>query len=95
MAVKLNEVYQEQYKLTKDKLLAQPKNKQFEFDEHRIFFKFDLFCKRMSKLINMFSTMHQFSSLAQHTHIDGLDQVRSKQSHADTFSLMKELATRR
>jgi hypothetical protein len=73
--VRLNEVYQEQYRATKEKLAAQPGHKQFDFVEHNIFFKFDLFSKRLHKLIDMFSTMHQFSSLAMHTHIDGLDQV--------------------
>eukprot|EP00217_Crustomastix_stigmatica_P013603 CAMPEP_0183798542 /NCGR_PEP_ID=MMETSP0803_2-20130417/19119_1 /TAXON_ID=195967 /ORGANISM="Crustomastix stigmata, Strain CCMP3273" /LENGTH=4519 /DNA_ID=CAMNT_0026043227 /DNA_START=42 /DNA_END=13598 /DNA_ORIENTATION=- len=75
VAIKLNEAYQEQYKLTRDRLLSQPKGKQFDFGEQRIFSKFDLFCKRIGKLIDMFTTIHQFSELAQHTHIDGLEDI--------------------
>lgn len=78
LALRLNEAYQEQYKLTRDRLMSQPKGKQFDFAEARIFSRFDLFCKRVSKLVDMFTTVMQFSSLAQHTHIDGLaDMIAS------------------
>jgi dynein heavy chain len=40
-----------------------------------IFFKFDLFTKRLNKLIDIFTTIHQFSSLEAHTHIEGLEQM--------------------
>ncbi len=40
--------------------------KQFDFNESSIFGKFDLFCKRLQKLIELFTTVHQFSSLAKH-----------------------------
>lgn len=43
--------------------------------EQAIFLKFDLFSKRLYKLIDMFTTIHQFSSLEQHTHIEGLDTM--------------------
>ena len=58
-SLKLNEAYQEQYRLTKDRLLATPKGKQFDFNERTIFGKFDLFCRRVVKLIDLFSTIHQ------------------------------------
>ena len=35
--LKLYEAYQEQYRLTKERLLAQPKGKQFDFNENAIF----------------------------------------------------------
>lgn len=47
---------------------AQP----FEMDERAVFLRFELFAKRLNKLINMFTTVHQFSSLEQHTHIAGM-----------------------
>ena len=75
VALRLNEVYKEQYKLTRDRLLSQPKGKQFDFNEQKIFGKMDLFCKRVQKLMNMFTTIHQFSMLAEHTHIDGLEEM--------------------
>jgi dynein heavy chain len=58
--------YQEQYRLTKDKLMTMPKGKQFDFSETQIFGKFDLFCRRVIKLIDMFGTIHQFKALAKH-----------------------------
>ncbi|KAE9197943.1 hypothetical protein PF004_g19688 [Phytophthora fragariae] len=44
--LKLNEACQQQYRVTKDKLFATPKGKQFEFNKMEIFGKFDLFCRR-------------------------------------------------
>jgi hypothetical protein len=43
----------------KDKLRTMPKGRQFDFNETHIFGKFDLFCRRAIKLIDMFSTIHQ------------------------------------
>jgi dynein heavy chain, axonemal len=57
--LKLNEAYQAQYRLTKERLEATPKSKQFDFSERAIFGKFDLFCRRVIKLIDMFSTIQQ------------------------------------
>ena len=70
--LRLNEAYQEQYRLTKDKLLTMPKGKQFDFSETQIFSKFDLFCRRVIKLIDMFSTIHQFHALADHQ-LEGME----------------------
>ncbi|RHY37518.1 hypothetical protein DYB25_000117 [Aphanomyces astaci] len=75
--LKLNEAYQQQYRATKDKLFSMPKGKQFEFNEMQIFGKFDLFCRRMIKLIDMFTTIHQFSSLGQHK-LEGMEELITK-----------------
>ena len=72
--LKLNEAYQEHYRLTKDKLLTMPKGKQFDFNEQHIFGRFDLFCRRLTKLIDMFSTIQQFRSLAQHK-MEGMEKL--------------------
>ena len=72
--LRLNETYQEQYRLTKDKLLTMPKGKQFDFSETQIFGKFDLFCRRIIKLIDMFSTIHQFNALSIHS-LEGMDSL--------------------
>ncbi|KDO29332.1 hypothetical protein SPRG_05868 [Saprolegnia parasitica CBS 223.65] len=72
--LRLNEAYQEQYRLTKDKLLTMPKGKQFDFSETQIFGKFDLFCRRVIRLIDMFSTIHQFQSLAEHS-LEGMGSL--------------------
>ena len=70
----LNEYYQDQYRQTKEKLMTQPKGKQFDFSENLIFNKFELFCKRVQKLKDMFSTIQQFSTLAKHN-IEGMDSL--------------------
>ncbi|PHJ15737.1 dynein gamma flagellar outer, partial [Cystoisospora suis] len=50
---RLNEAYHEHYRITKDKLLTMPKGKQFDFSEHQIFGRIDLFCRRILKLISL------------------------------------------
>ena len=72
--LRLNECYQEQYRVTKDKLLTMPKGKQFDFSETQIFGKFDLFCRRIIKLVDMFSTMQQFGALAEHR-LEGMEPL--------------------
>jgi len=72
--LQLNEEYQDQYRLTKEKLMTTPKGKQFDFSEAQIFGKFDLFCRRLIKLMDMFSTMQQFNSLAEQK-FEGLDPL--------------------
>jgi len=72
--LQLNEEYQEQYRLTKEKLMTTIKGKQFDFSETQIFGKFDLFCRRLIKLMDMFSSMQQFRSLAQQR-FEGLEPL--------------------
>ena len=75
MAVRLNEAYKERYKAAKSQFLSENATFNFTINEQMVFLKFDLFAKRLNKLINMFETIHQFSSLEQHTHINGLEQM--------------------
>lgn len=72
--LQLNEQYQDQYKQTKEKLMATPKGRQFDFSETQIFGKFDLFSRRLLKLMDMFSTMQQFKSL-ELQRFEGLDPL--------------------
>ena len=72
--INLNNSYQEVYRSTKDKLLTMPKGKQFDFSETQFFGKFDLFCRRIYKLIDMFSTIDQFQSLASHK-MEGMESL--------------------
>eukprot|EP00931_Biecheleriopsis_adriatica_P081370 TRINITY_DN5469_c0_g1_i3.p1 TRINITY_DN5469_c0_g1~~TRINITY_DN5469_c0_g1_i3.p1 ORF type:complete len:4660 (-),score=1275.41 TRINITY_DN5469_c0_g1_i3:88-14067(-) len=87
LCLKMNAAFQEQYRITKDKLLTLPKGKQFDFSETLIFGRFDLFCRRVVKLINMFSTIHQFQKLKIHLKsMDGIHQlVGAFQSIVDDF----------
>ena len=81
----LNEGYQEQYFMTRDKLLTQPKGKQFDFNESAIFGKFDLFVRRVEKLIEMFSTVEQFSVLATHN-VEGMEGLMNSFRRSSTSS---------
>lgn len=72
--LQLNEEYQDQYRFAKEKLMQTPKGKQFDFSETQIFGKFDLFCRRLIKLMDMFSTIQQFQSLG-HQKLEGLDPL--------------------
>ncbi|RYG41174.1 hypothetical protein EON68_03390, partial [archaeon] len=55
--LKLNEAYQEDYRLTKESLVATPSSKRMDgLTEDAIFGKFDLFCRRVIKLIDTFAT---------------------------------------
>ena len=47
-------------KETKEKVVDMPKGKTFDFSETQIFGKFDLFCRRVLKLIDIFNTIQQF-----------------------------------
>jgi hypothetical protein len=71
---KLNDAYQEQYKLTKKKLNQMPKGKQFDFSEDAIFGRFNHFCRRVIKLIDMFSTLGDFNSLSQNK-LEGMEPI--------------------
>jgi len=75
--LKLNEAYQEQYRNTKTKLEQNPKGKQFAFNEMQIFGIFDLFCRRVIKLIDMFSTIDQFNSLSKNK-LEGMERLISQ-----------------
>uniref|UniRef100_A0A383W453 AAA+ ATPase domain-containing protein n=1 Tax=Tetradesmus obliquus TaxID=3088 RepID=A0A383W453_TETOB len=75
VCVQLCEVYKQQYMVERDAVRAKNPEKPFEMDERAVFLKFELFAKRLNKLIDMFTTIHQFSSLEQHTHIAGLETV--------------------
>ncbi|CAK0855452.1 unnamed protein product [Prorocentrum cordatum] len=87
--IKLNDAYQSQYKDTKDTLLTLPKGKQFDFSETLIFGRFDLFCRRVYKLIDMFQTIHQFTSLSQHR-FDGMEPlVKSFKAILEEFQIKR------
>ncbi len=70
----LHNAYHAQYILTKTKLEQTPKGKQFTFNEMQIFGKFDLFCRRVIKLIDMFSTIDQFNSLSKNK-LEGMERL--------------------
>lgn len=64
--IDLNKAYEKQYEQTKLRLQKMPKGKQFEFSQNAIFGKFNLFSRRVQKLIELFSTIDQFRTLEKH-----------------------------
>lgn len=72
--IDLNEAYQNQYKTTQDRLKKMPKGKQFEFSTNAIFGKFNLFARRVKKLIELFSTIEQFKTLEKHN-LEGITEI--------------------
>jgi dynein heavy chain len=83
--IRLKEAYQAQYELTREKLQAMPKGKQFDFSKNQIFGKFDLFCRRLTKLIDMFATVRQFRSLAKHNLENMEDLINSFKQLIEDF----------
>ncbi|RKO94376.1 dynein heavy chain and region D6 of dynein motor-domain-containing protein [Blyttiomyces helicus] len=72
--VKLNEAYQRCFHETKKRLQESPQEKQFDFSEMYIFGKFDAFCKRIQKVVDMFSVIEKFCTLEK-LGIEGMDSL--------------------
>ena len=70
----LHSAYVTQYRETKARLESTPKGKQFDFSETQIFGRFDLFARRVHKLVDLFATVTQFRALARHR-FDGMDPL--------------------
>lgn len=81
----LHEAYIKQYDFTKERLQNVPKAKQFDFSPTQIFGKFDLFCRRITKLKELFSTIKQFKTLERHNleHIQPI--VTSFSNYVNSF----------
>jgi dynein heavy chain len=62
-----------------------PKGKQFDFSKNQIFGKFDLFCRRLTKLIDMFTTVRQFNSLSDHKLENMDDLINDFKKHIEDF----------
>jgi len=64
--IRLNAEYKKEFNDIKQRLNANPKGKHYEFTDTVIFGKFDLFCRRVGKLKDLFETIEQFQVLARH-----------------------------
>jgi len=73
----LKETYIKQYKFTKERLESMPKARQFDFNMTEIFGKFELFSRRVRKLIDLFSTIRQFKTLEKHN-LENIQDIVSK-----------------
>ena len=72
--IELKNSYRNEYISTCKKLEEIPKGKQWTFDQSIIFIKFEKFCRRLEKLIDMFSSIQQFK-LLESQHIDGVQKI--------------------
>jgi dynein heavy chain len=81
----LHEAYVKQYEFTKERLQNVPKAKQFDFNPTQIFGKFDLFCRRITKLKELFSTIKQFKTLEKHNLENISPIVSSFQNYVKLF----------
>ncbi len=72
--LKVNSSYQEHYHITKAKFVENTQGKQFECDKKVIFGHFDLFCRRLVKLIDLFTTVDQFKALGRNK-LEGMDEL--------------------
>jgi dynein heavy chain len=72
--LELNAAYQDEYRRAKALLQTKyPRGKQFEFPDLKLFGHFDLFTKRVDKLIGVFRTVEQFTLLKSYN----IDQMES------------------
>lgn len=65
-----------------------PKGKQFDFSPQQIFGRFDLFCRRIGKLMELFGTMQQFNTLGQHKLEKIQPIINSFNKHVQNFKKM-------
>lgn len=69
--------YQNCFHKTKEKLEQNPAERQFDFSEMYIFGKFEMFHRRLVKIIHVFSTITTYSVL-QESKIEGLEVMATK-----------------
>lgn len=75
--IELFEAYKFNYEKTKNRLKEMTKAKQFDFSEQAIFNKFELFCRRVGKLMELFGTIKQFKALEKHN-LEGIEPIVQK-----------------
>ncbi|KAM9783262.1 dynein axonemal heavy chain 5-like [Neosynchiropus ocellatus] len=61
--IRLNQKYQQHFHQAKRMLEQTPSERQFDFSEMHIFFKFDTFQRRLEKILEMFHTIATYSAL--------------------------------
>ena len=79
--------YQAFFHKTKRRIQTTPDEKPFEFSEMYIFGKFEAFCKRLEKIINIVDTVEHFSVLTR-SRIEGIEVHGKKFS--DIFNTIKK-----
>ena len=70
----LYHAYKEKYKEAKSNATSTNKENNFDFGENVLFGRFDQFCKRLNKLIDLFTTMKQFKDIESHK-LDSMGEI--------------------
>lgn len=73
--IRLAHKYRKQFDEVKEKSAEFPKSPTWDFDENTIFGRFDLFIKRIKKLIEIFSVIQQFKALEKHSNLEDMDKL--------------------
>ena len=73
----LRHIYKQEYERAQTRLSERPQGPQFDFAYRHIFGRIDLFCRRIDKLIEIFTTINQFKSLGRYD-IDDMDQILAR-----------------
>ncbi|CAF1413331.1 unnamed protein product, partial [Adineta ricciae] len=71
---KLNEEYQANFHKTKAKLQESANERQWNFSANYIFGKFDAFCKRLDRIVDVLNTIDSLSGL-QNIRVEGLEPI--------------------
>ncbi|XP_072165822.1 dynein axonemal heavy chain 8-like [Diadema setosum] len=77
VSIKLYKEYQTCFHKTKKKIEQIPQERPFDFSEMYIFGKFDAFCKRIDKIIQMLTTIETYSVLTT-SRIEGIEPMSAK-----------------
>lgn len=75
--IELYKCYKEKYKQAKTNTASSNKENNFEFGENQLFGKFDQFCKRLNKLIELFTTIKQFEDIKAHK-LDSMESIQGE-----------------
>ena len=75
--IELYKCYKEKYKQAKTNTTSSNKENNFEFGENQLFGKFEQFCKRLTKLIELFTTIKQFEDIRAHK-LDSMDSIQAQ-----------------
>jgi dynein heavy chain len=73
--IELYKQYKEKYKQAKTNTTSTNKENNFEFGENQLFGKFEQFCKRLKKLIELFTTIKQFEDIRAHK-LDSMETIQ-------------------
>jgi len=72
--LRLNDAFQTSYRLIREALEATDSSRKFDWSDRVVFGRFDLFCRRAIKLIDLFSTCEQMRLLKAHK-IEGMEPI--------------------